>query len=167
MTSIKNFNPSLLNIDQVLFKKSTDCVIYYIEYFKNLGISNFLYLGFNNADAYIAENNEDKYLISASTDKIKKALENYTEYWDEIKNQIELISGNKPIEYKKDFMKIKFESDDDLPLGKILNIPVCAIIVNSVFQESNNYYPQVFLHEYFYEYKYKLEDGLEDMNYNF
>ena len=79
MTSIKNFNPSLLNIDQVLFKKSTDCVIYYIEYFKNLGISNFLYFGFNNADAYIAENNEDKYLISASTDKIKKALENYTE----------------------------------------------------------------------------------------
>ena len=31
-------------------------------------------------------------------------------------------------------MKISFESDDDLPLGKILNIPVCVIIVRSVFQ---------------------------------
>ena len=34
-------------------------------------------------------------------------------------------------------MKIKFESDDDLPLGKILNIPLCVIIVKSVFQEND------------------------------
>ena len=69
----------------------------------------------------------------ASTDKNKEASENYTELWDEIKDQIKLISGNRPIEYKKDFMKIKFESDDNLLLGKILNIPVCIIIVKSVF----------------------------------
>ena len=60
-----------------------------------------------------------------STDKNKEALENYTELWDEVKDQIELISSNKTIKYKKDFIKIKFELDDDLPLGKILNIPVC------------------------------------------
>ena len=53
---------------------------------------------------------------------------------------------------------ITFEPDDDLPLGNILNIPVCVIIVRSVFQESNKYYPQVFLHECFYEYEYKYED---------
>ena len=98
-------------------------------------------------------------MIFASTDKNKEALENYTELSDEIKDQIELISGNKPIEYKKGFMKIKFESDDDLPLGKILNIPVCIIIVRSIFQETNNYHPQVFLHESFYEYQYEFEDG--------
>ena len=38
--------------------------------------------------------------------------------WDEIKEQIELICGNKVIKYSKDFIKIKFESDDDLSLGK-------------------------------------------------
>ena len=32
-------------------------------------------------------------------------------------------------------MKIKFKSDDDLPWRKILNIPVCIIIVKSVFQK--------------------------------
>ena len=37
------------------------------------------------------------------------------------------------MEYKKDFMRIKFESDDNLPLSKILNIPVCMIVVRSVF----------------------------------
>ena len=40
-------------------------------------------------------------------------------------------------------MKIKFESDDDLPLGKILSMSVCIIVFGFVFQEDNNYYPQV------------------------
>ena len=81
--------------------KSTDCVSYDMKYFKNFDSSNSLYLVFNNVDAYIEENNEDKYLILAPRDKKKEALENYIEYWDEIKDQIELISSNEPIKYKK------------------------------------------------------------------
>ena len=49
-------------------------------------------------------------------------------------------------------MKISFESDDDLPLGKILSIHVCIIAVGSVFQEENSYYPQAHLHECLCEY---------------
>ena len=55
-------------------------------------------------------------------------------------------------------MKIKFELNDVLPLGKIISIPVCIETVVSVFQEDNNYYPQVYLHECLYEYEYKDED---------
>ena len=102
----------------------------------------------------LTKNNENKYLIFASTDKNKEALENYTELWDKIKDQIEVIGVNKPIKYKKYFMKIKSESDDDLPLGKILNIPVfnnCRICFSRKQQ-------QVFLHECFYEYEYDYED---------
>ena len=43
------------------------------------------------------------------------------------------------------------ESDDDLPLGKTLNISVCIIAVGSVFKEGNNYYPQANLHKCSYE----------------
>ena len=50
-------------------------------------------------------------------------------------------------------MKIKFESNEDLPLGKILSISVCIIAVGSVFQEDNSYYPQVYLHECLHEYE--------------
>ena len=35
MINIKNFDPNLLSLGQVLFKKSTNCVIYDIEYIKN------------------------------------------------------------------------------------------------------------------------------------
>ena len=86
-------------------------------------------------------------MVFPFTDKNGEALENYTEPWDGIKDQTEAINGDNPIEYKKDFMKGRFESNDDLPLSKILNIPVFIIIVKSVFQEDKNYYPQVLLYE--------------------
>ena len=152
MINIKNFDPSLLNKNQVSFEDN-DSVIYEIQYFKNLDSSNSLYLVFNNLDAYIENSGKNKYLIFASTDKNGKALEHYTERWNEIKEQIELKSGNKVIKYEKDFMKIKSGSNDDLPLSKILNIPVCIIIVRSVFEEDGKYYAQVLLLESLYEYE--------------
>ena len=75
------------------------------------------------------------------------------ELWDEVKDQIKTTSGDNPIEYGNDFIKAGFESNDDLPLGKILNIPVCIIVVTSGFQRDNNYYPQVLLYECLYEYE--------------
>ena len=98
---------------------------------------NTLYLVFNNLDAYIEKSGENRYLIFASTEKNKLMLENYTELWDEIKEQIELITGDKVTKYSKDFMKIRFTTHDDLPLYKIINIPVCVVIVSSIFKEDN------------------------------
>ena len=141
----------------ILGFKSNDSIIQNIKYIKNLNSSNSLYLVFNNLDSYIEKSGENKYLIFASTDKNAMVLGDYTEIWDEIKEQIELISGNKVIKYSKDFIKINFESDDDLPLGKILNIPVCVIIVKGVFEEDSKYYPQVLLHECFYEHEEHID----------
>ena len=94
--------------------------------------------------------NGNKYLFLTSTDKNKKVLTKYTELWDGIKNLIEKIN-DKPVEYGKDFMKIKFNFDDNPPLNKILRLHNLTIIVRSVFQEYNKYYPQVFLDECLYE----------------
>ena len=44
-------------------------------------------------------------------------------------------------------MKIKFESDNDLPLGNTLNIVDMIIVVASVLEKNGKYYPQIFLHE--------------------
>ena len=48
-------------------------------------------------------------------------------------------------------MLISFESGDDLPLDKILNIPSLIMITRFVFHEDNKYYRQVYLHECLYE----------------
>ena len=83
-------------------------------------------------------------------DKIQKYKLN--KLWDGIKNLIEKVN-NKPGEYGKDFMKIKFNSGDNLPLNKTLKLHTLTIIVRAVFQEDDKYYPQVFLDECLLSYK--------------
>ena len=46
---------------------------------------------------------------------------------------------------EKKYMKIKFSSDDDLPLNKPLKNHAMAIIVRCVFEEGGKLYPQIFL----------------------
>ena len=52
MKNINNFDPSLLNIDEISFK-SEELVMYDIKYIKDLNSSDSLYLVFNNLDTYI------------------------------------------------------------------------------------------------------------------
>ena len=99
----------------------------------------------------VKQTNGNKYLTFASTDKNKEVSKKYTKLWDGIKYQIKTINGGKPTEYGKDLVKIKFNSDDNLPLDKILKLHILALIVRSVFQENREYYPQVFWDECLYE----------------
>ena len=52
---------------------------------------------------------------------------------------------------KKDCMKIKLNSDDDLPLNKQLTFLSITIIVRTVFDEDGKYHPLIFLDECLYE----------------
>ena len=54
-------------------------------------------------------------------------------------------------EYAKDCMKIKFDSDDNLPLNKILKFRVLTIIIRNIFEKDGKYYPQIFLNDCLYE----------------
>ena len=48
-------------------------------------------------------------------------------------------------------MKIKFNSDDELPLNKTVGIPSMIPVVRDIFLENNKYCPQVFLDECLYK----------------
>ena len=75
----------------------------------------------------------------------------YANVWDEIKNKIKAINGNRTNNYRKDYMKIKFNSDDDLSFNKPLKFYAIKIIIRSVFEEGGKLYSQVFLDEFLYE----------------
>ena len=60
-------------------------------------------------------------------------------------------------------MRIKFNSDDDLPLNKIVKLRMLIIFIRSVFEEDFKYYPQVFLDECLYE-VYMLEYSRIDIS---
>ena len=48
-------------------------------------------------------------------------------------------------------MKIKLESDDDVPLNKSLKFNLMTITIRSVFEEEGKLYPEVYLHDTLYE----------------
>ena len=64
---------------------------------------------------------------------------------------MEAIIEGKNGEYRKYFMKIEFNSDDNLPLNKMLKLQMLTVILRSVFEEDGKYYPKVFLGEFLYE----------------
>ena len=104
-----------------------------------------MYLQVNHGSGYIKEKNENKYLIfDDSVNENKKVLKKYGELWNGIKNEIKTINGGKENDYGKDYMKIKFNSDDDLPLNKPLKFHAMTIIIRSVFEEDGKLYLQIF-----------------------
>ena len=102
-------------------------------------------------DRHFEEKYGNKYLILYSTNKNKEVLKKYTQLWDGIKNEIWTINGGKPGEYGKDFMMIKFNSDDNLPTNKILKLHNMTVIIRSVFEEDWKFYPEIYLDKCLYE----------------
>ena len=99
----------------------------------------------------ITKKNENKYLIfHDSVNEKKGLLKTYIELWDGIKSKIKAINGGQKFSYEKDYMQIKFNLDNDLPLNKSLKFHVMAIIVRFVFEKDDKLYPQFYLDDLFY-----------------
>ena len=156
MINLKNFDSNLLKIDKKHYKGIN---IYYIGYItikkiddcENIYSVNPLYLITGKVDGHIEEKNGSKYLVFDSTDENKEVLKKYTELWDEITNKIETVNGGKKVEYGKDFMKIKFNTDDNLPLNKPLKLPLLKVIARCIFEEDGKFYLQLYFDDCLYE----------------
>ena len=144
------FDSSLLKIDKKSYK---DTGIYNIGYItikkigdcKNIYSVNPLYLCINHASGYTEEINENKYLIFDSIDENKGLLKKYNDVFNGIIDKIKEVSNDECD------MKIKFNSDDNLPLNKPLNFDNMTITIRSVFEENSKLYLQVFLNDTLYE----------------
>ena len=117
---------------------------------ENIYCVNPLYLLINHANGYIEEKVVNKYLAFDSTDKNKEFLNKYNDIFNGINDRIKEVNSDK-CDYEKDYMKIKFNSDDDLPLNKPLKFHNMTITIRSVFEEDGKLYPQVFLDDTLYE----------------
>ena len=72
----------------------------------------------NEMIGHFEEKNKNKYLVLHDVDENKEVSKKYEEVRDGIKKEIETINSGKKVENSKDFKKIIFESNDDLPVNK-------------------------------------------------
>ena len=133
-----------------------DISIYYIGYVtkkpeNNINSVNPLYFLIGELDGFIGENEGSKNLNISLTYNNNDVLIKYAEVRSGIKDQIKKINDGQLGEYGKDHMKIKFDSDDNLPLNKILKFRVLTIIIRNIFEKDGKYYPQIFLDDCLYE----------------
>ena len=157
ITDLENFDSSLLKLDKKSYK---DIGIYNIGYitikkiddYENIYSVNPLYLIIAHASGYIEEKGVNKYLVFDSTDENKELLKKYNDVFNGIMDKIKEVS-NDECDYEKDYMKIKFNSDDNLPLNKPLKFHNMTITIRSLFEEDGKLYPQVFLDDTLYELK--------------
>ena len=87
-----------------------------------------MYLIIDHAGGYIEAKEVNKSFIFDSTDENKELLKKYNDVFNEIRNKIKKISSDES-DYKKDYMKIKFNSDDELPLKKELKFHNMTITI--------------------------------------
>ena len=123
----------IYNIGYITIRKIDDC--------ENINSVNPLYLNITHAN---------KYLVFDSTNENKELIKKYNDVFNRIRDKIKEIDSEE-CDYEKDYMKIKFNSDDDLPLNKPLKFYLIRINIRSVFEEDSKRYPQVFLDDTLYE----------------
>ena len=133
-----------------------DISIYYIGYITkkpeyNINSVNPLYLLIGELDGFFEEKEDNRYLNISLTPSNNEVLVKYAEVWSRIKDQIKKINNGSVGEYAKDYMKIRFNSNDNLPLNKVQKFRVLIIIIRNVFEKDGKYYPQIFLDDCLYE----------------
>ena len=119
---IKTFDSNMLKLDKKSYKNLDIYNIGYVTVKKigsgyDINSVNPLYLRIDNANGYIEEINEDKYLVFDDTYENKKLLQRYHDIFNGIIGKITEIDDDW-LEYAKTYMKIRFSSDDNLPLNK-------------------------------------------------
>ena len=151
---IKTFDLNMLKVDKKTYKYLD---IYNIGYFtiKKIGHGydvnsvNPLYLRIDNASGYTEKKGSNKCLIFDSTDETKELLKKDNDFFDGLIDEIKKIDHHW-LEYTKDYTKIKFNSDDNLPLNKPLKFYNMTVTIRCVICEENKLYPQAFLDDTLY-----------------
>ena len=134
--NIKDFDLNNIKIDEKLYK---NILIYYIGYvtvkdskYVKINSVNSLCLIFIKVNGFFEEVNENKYLSLFPTNDSKEKVNKYDKLWSKNRDLIRSINKTSN-DYDEKYMKIKFNSDDELPLNKTIKISSMIIVVTAVF----------------------------------
>ena len=89
-------------------------------------------------------------MILVPSNESKEKIKKIADIWSKNRDLSRSLNKNSDV-YDEKYVKIKFSSDDELSLNKMIDIPSIIIIVRAIFNENNKYYSQVFLDECLYK----------------
>ena len=148
--NLKGFDARLLKVDKKITKRLTFITLAVwllkkIATCNNINSVNPLYLMINEMIGNFEEKNRNKCLVLHDVNENKKVSKKYEKVWQGVKKETETINGGEKTEYGKDSKRIRFKSNDALPLNKAIKLRLLIIVIRSVFSEDGKFYPQLFL----------------------
>ena len=81
---------------------------------------------------YFEEINKNKYLTLVPTNESKEMEKKYEELWSKIRDLIGSVTKDSD-DYNENYIKIKCNLDDKLPLNKVIEIHSTIIVVRVAF----------------------------------
>ena len=159
--NLDEFDVSKIKLDR---KNFNDTDIYYLGYEYKKKITecneinsvNPLYLRILDMKGQFKKGKGDNawyLIIFGDADVLRK----FPNIWKSIRVKIEENTGGI-VQYDKNYMTIKFESNDNFPTDNFVNMHQVTIIIRSPFAENGirsafaqNFYPQLFLDDTLYE----------------
>ena len=151
---LDEFDGSKIKVDRKIFN---DIGIYYLGYkyqkkiteCNEINMVNPLYLRIQDMKGQFKKGKGDNVwylIIFGDADVLRK----FANIWKCIRAKIE-ENTDGIVQYDKEYMKIKFESNDNLPTDNIVNMHQVTIIIRSIFAQNGKFYPQLFLDDALYE----------------
>ena len=154
MINLDEFDGSKVKVDK---KDFYGIDIYYLGYEYKKRITECdeinsvspLYLRINDMKGCFekSEINNMWYLTIIGNDDV---LKKYVKVFKSIRAEIEEITGGS-ITFDKDYKKMRFESEDDLPENNIIDLHLVRIVIRSIFSQNGKFYPQLFLYDALYD----------------
>ena len=149
LINLWNFDERNLKLDKKSWK---DFDIYYLGYVDkkpewHVNNVNQLYFIINRVYRMIFQESRTKYL---SIHKPENVLKKYEQVFSNIKQNIKKISGEEVI-YNDNFQKIKFSTNNDLPLNELIYFPTLTVVIRCVLKQGGIFYPQVYLDDGLYQ----------------
>ena len=153
MINLDEFDKSKIKVDK---KNCNEIDVYYLGYEYKKKITecneinsvNPLYLRIKNMKGQFKKGKGDNvwYLIIFGDANV---LRKFANIWKSIRGKIEENTVGI-VQYDKDYMRIKFESNENLPTDNILIMHLVKIIIRSVFAQNGKFYPLLFLDDALY-----------------
>ena len=110
-----------------------------------------MYFVINHLIGYIEETEEsnDKYLVVTKIMCNRKIIHSFDTIWSHIEHKINPNNFNNNNKIK-DYDKLRFNSDIDLPKDTLIEFRSLIINVSCVIEKDGKYYPEIYLDECLY-----------------
>ena len=144
---INDFDSNLLEI--IKRESRIGANIYYIGYVHNPNYDyhtiNPLYFIINRLIGYVEEidGSDDKYLFVTKSMRNRKIVHSFDNVWSHIENKINPNNFNNNNKIK-DYDKLRFNSDIDLPTDTLIKFRSLIINVSCVIEKDGKYYPEIY-----------------------